>query len=102
MTDGRRIQIKGPPEDLEQVRRELVDAGIEIKLVSTAMPGELREPILEALVVTLTSSAAIGAFRSVGERLMLHQERMKALQIYEDERDRELSLEEFLAGKPDA
>jgi hypothetical protein len=94
---GERIRIEGPAESLQQLRRELLEElgdAIEIDLVSTAVPGELREPIVIGLVVTVASTAgvAIKTFGAIVERRMTHTERMELLRIYRESDKKEISV----------
>lgn len=92
-----RIRIEGPPEVLEEVRQELVEElgeSIEIQPLTTAVPGELREPMLVALLVS-TGAVAIRTGGSVAKRVMTHLERRQALQIFREKDDQEIPISEL-------
>jgi hypothetical protein len=95
------FRIEGPAESLEGARRELLDAGIEFQPVGTTMPGELREPILAELIVNADTGAALLVVERILARLLTHRERMAGLRIYRENSDRELSIAELEAGKPE-
>lgn len=100
MTD-RHFRIEGSAESLEEVRRELLDAGIESQPVGTTMPGELREPILTELIVIVKTGATLAAASGIFARCLTHRERMTGLRIFRDNSDREISIAELEAEKPD-
>lgn len=98
----RQLRIEGPPEVLAAVRQDLI-AGVggeaRIEAVSSAVPGELREPVLVGLLVTFGSTAAV-AIKTAGsviERRMTHLERRDLLRIYRERDDAEISVEELRA-----
>lgn len=99
---GERIRIEGSPETLEGLRRELMAAlggGAEVEAISSAVPGELREPVLVGLLISFSTTAAV-AIRTAGsiiERRMAHLERKELLRIYREKDDAEISAEEMLA-----
>jgi hypothetical protein len=80
------IRVEGTSEDLEQLRRELLDGlGSEVRVqpIPSRAPGELREPILIGLVVAI-APIAIESFRKAVERYMEHRETMEELRLYRD------------------
>jgi hypothetical protein len=105
MTMTEQLRIEGPPESLELLRRELLDEehmGINVQPISQAVPGELREPILTGLVLTVSSRAAIKAAAAVIQRRMQHLERMEELKIFRENSDREIAIVELLAERLDS
>jgi len=93
-----RIRIEGPPEILlelsEQVAREAGDE-VEVDPITKAVPGELGEPTLVALIIGPSGAAVFGQVVKLLCRTMTHMERKDLLQIYR-ERDREpISVKEL-------
>jgi hypothetical protein len=94
------IRIEGPPEVLEGLRQDLLEeAGdqVDVEPVSVAVPGELREPLVVAILVALSPVTAVG-IRTVGsiiERRMTHAERKDLLQIYREKDGIQLSVEDL-------
>lgn len=98
----RQVRIEGPPEVLAALRRDLIaGVGEEVRVdaLSSAVPGELREPVLVGLLLSFASTAAV-AIKTVGsvvERRMTHLERRDLLRIYRERDDAEISVEELRA-----
>jgi hypothetical protein len=71
--------IEGSPEDLEALR-ELLEAEFgadaAVQPVTSAQSGELREPIITALIVGLGGPVLTKAVASVIRRYLQHRERM--------------------------
>ena len=100
--EDRQVRIEGPPEVLAELRRELI-AGLggeaDVAAISSAVPGELREPVLVGLLISFASTAAV-AIRTAGaivERRMTHLERRELLRIYRERDDVEISVEDLRA-----
>jgi len=90
------IRVEGTPEDLEQLRRDLQDAmagEARIQPVSSSAPGELREPVLVALVIAL-APVAIDNLRRTIERYLEHRETIEELRLYRDG-GQEVAVEEL-------
>jgi hypothetical protein len=96
--DGERIRIEGPPEallELSALVAQEAERECEVEPVTKAIPGELGEPILIALIISPTGAAALRTVCKLIERTMTHMERKELLQIYR-ERDREpISVKEL-------
>ena len=76
--------IEGSPEDLEALRRLLeaeLGADAAVQPVTSAQSGELREPIITALVVGLGGPVLTNAVASVIRRYLQHRERMAEIAI---------------------
>lgn len=100
---GENIRIEGPPEVLEDLRRELIEEigdSAEIQPLSTAIPGELREPVLVALLVP-SAAVTIRTIGSVIERRMTHAERLELIRVYREKDGEELSFSDLLASLTD-
>jgi hypothetical protein len=101
---GERIRVEGRAADLEALRHELEEElGDEIntETISAGVPGELREPVVVALIVAVASTASV-AIKTVGsviERRMLHQEVMERFRIYGESQRREISVAELIDEK---
>ena len=79
MTD---LIIRAAPADLEELRRQIeLEMGREARLqpVTDTQAGQLREPILIALIVALGGGAATKAVADVIKRFLKHGERMQEL-----------------------
>ena len=86
--------IEGSPEDLEALRRLLeaeLGADAAVQPVTSAQSGELREPIITALVVGLGGPVLTNAVASVIRRYLQHRERMA--EIANERRVKELDHE---------
>lgn len=96
-----RLRIEGPPDTLEALRRELIaglGAEAEVEPISTAVPGELREPVLVGLMISFASTTAAVAIRTAGsiiERRMTHLERKELLKIYRERDDMEIQADDL-------
>lgn len=92
--EAERIRIEGPAEALEAIQRDLeAELGdqLEVEPVSTAVPGELREPVLVGLI--LTAGAAIAKVAGgVIERNIQYRERMDELRFYEEKSKEQIAV----------
>ena len=82
------VRIEGHSADLKELQRFLVDdeevAGeVVVQPLSSISPGELREPVVVALVIGV-APIAIRNLRQALDRYMQHRETMEALRIYKD------------------
>lgn len=99
---GERVRIEGDAEDLELVRRRILDelgGGSDVHPVSAAVPGELGEPVLAGLVVALTPAVTIRTLGAIIERAIEHRERMEQLRIYREQGNREVAASEIFPGR---
>lgn len=77
------VRIQAESEDLEDLRRTLLaELGpeLEIQEVSSTAPGELREPVLISLVISL-GPIVVKEFADVVKRWLEHREQMKELDL---------------------
>jgi hypothetical protein len=98
MMADERIRIEGPPEILLELSERIAgEAGdeVEVEPITKAVPGELGEPTLVALIIGPSGVAALGHVVKLLSRTMTHMERKELLQIFR-ERDREpISVKEL-------
>lgn len=92
------IRIEGNDEDLKLLHRALMEdetlkGEVAIQPVTSSSPGELREPVLVALVLGV-APVAIRNLRKALERYMEHRETMEALRIL-GEGNRPIELKEI-------
>jgi hypothetical protein len=97
--DDERIRIEGPPEALlalsDQISEEIGDA-VEVEPVAKAVPGELREPLTVAMIISASSAATVKAVAEIIQRYMSHLERKELLQIYREKDRQEITLKDLL------
>jgi len=76
------LVVEGSPEDLEQLRELLEQefgANAAVQPVTSSEAGQLREPILIALVIALGGPVITREIAKVIRRFMEHREAMKGL-----------------------
>jgi hypothetical protein len=98
------LEIEAPPEQLEELRQQLIGelgSDLDIQEVSSIGAGELREPVLVAIIVALGGPAVVKGVVTVVERWMKHNEEMRKLEIaklrlLEGSIERDLTVDELL------
>jgi len=80
------LKIEAPPDDLEALRAMLRDElgdAVDVEEMGSQGIGELREPILIALVIALGGPKLTRAVAGVIDRWMTHRERLRELDVVE-------------------
>lgn len=99
------LVIEGSPEDLEELR-ELLEkqfgADAAVQPVTSAESGELREPVITALIVALGGPVVTQAVASVIRRYMQHKERMRELGNEQRQAELDHEFRMALVGRDDA
>jgi hypothetical protein len=76
------VKVQATPEELEELRNfifnEMGDS-IDLQEIASAQPGELREPLLVAIIVALGGPAVVKGFVEVMNRWMEHREKIEEL-----------------------
>lgn len=76
------VKIQATPEELEELRKFIFDEmgdSIDLQEIASTEAGELREPLLIAIIVALGGPAVVTGFVEVMNRWMEHREKMEEL-----------------------